>query len=380
MSIEPRQRRRSGSVLVLALLMMVVMFGFLAFAVDLGYLNVLRTQVQRSADAAAVAAAWELIDEDTLTGAGNPEQLISDAGDTAAQYAQLNTVAGKASALAAEDIVIGHLANPSDPDSQITFDEPSRYNAVQIRVQRSADQNGEVPLFFARVLGIDSHSTQGWATAAFVNSFSGFRAPTSGENLQMLPFALDQETWNALMAGTGTDDWSWDAESGQVVAGSDGILEVNLYPQGTGSPGNRGTVDIGSDNNSTADLARQILYGISEEDLEYHGGSLEFDANGELHLGADPGISAGMKDELAAIKGDPRIIPIFSQLTGNGNNAQYTIVQFAGIRITDVKLTGSMSSKRVIIQPAIVLAGGGIPGPPGDPTSNFVYSAVWLVR
>ena len=119
---------------------------------------------------------------------------------------------------------------------------------------------------------------------------------------------------------------------------------------------------------------------ISAEDLQYLGGSLQLDADGHLTLQGDPGISAGIKDELASIKGQPRIIPVFDQVTGPGNNARYRIVQFAGVRIMDVKLTGSMSSKRVTIQPANVLAVGGIPSPGSNRTSRFVYSPVWLVR
>src|SRR5690606_12049527 len=122
------------------------------------------------------------------------------------------------------------------------------------------------------------------------------------------------------------DDWTWNAANETISAGSDGVLEVNLFPQGTGSPGNRGTVDIGSSNNSTADIARQIVHGISAQDLAHHGGRLEFDEDGELELNGDTGISAGVKDELASIRGEPRLIPIFSKVVGPGNNAQYTIV------------------------------------------------------
>jgi hypothetical protein len=198
--------------------------------------------------------------------------------------------------------------------------------------------------------------------------------------LGVLPFSLDDESWSLMLAGTGTDDWTWNSATSQIEAGPDGILELDLYPQGTGSPGNRGTVDVGSNNNSTADIARQILNGVTPQDLEYHGGSLEFDSNGELFLNGDTGISAGIKDELLAIKGKPRVIPVFTQVTGNGNNAQYTIVRFVGIRICEVQLTGSVSSKRVIVQPAQVVAKGGIPSTGSTTTSYYVYSPTWLVR
>ena len=154
---------------------------------------------------------------------------------------------------------------------------------------------------------------------------------------------------------------------------------MNLYPQGTGSPGNRGTVDIGSSNNSTADIARQIVYGISAHDLSYLGGKIQFDANGELQLNGDTGISAGVKDELASIIGKPRVIPIFSKVQGPGNNAQYTIVKWFGIRIMDVQLTGAMSKKHVTIQAAPMVVHGVLPSATTG-TSAYVYSPVVLVK
>ncbi len=109
------------------------------------------------------------------------------------------------------------------------------------------------------------------------------------------------------------------------------------------------------------------------------GKPLEFDANGKLTLNGDTGISAGVKDDLAAIIGQTRIIPIFESVSGNGNNAMYTIVQWAGVRILDVKLTGSMSSKKLIVQPAHVFSKWAKPTAEEN-TSWYVYSPAWIVR
>jgi hypothetical protein len=64
---------------------------------------------------------------------------------------------------------------------------------------------------------------------------------------------------------------------------------------------------------------------------------------------------------LAAIIGKPRVIPIFESVTGNGNNAEYKIVRWQGIRIMAVKQTGSMSQKHVTIQEAPVVTPGVVP-------------------
>jgi hypothetical protein len=249
---------------------------------------------------------------------------------------------------------------------------------VKVRVQRTSEQNGQVNFFFAKALGFNQSSADAQATAAFLSGFSGFKAPADGSNLNILPFALDETTWNNLQT-SGTDSWSYNPDTKTVCAGCDNIKEVNLFPQGTGSPGNRGTVDIGSSNNSTADIARQIVQGVSPADLAHHGGELTFDDCGELHLNGDTGISAGVKNELTSIIGKPRIIPIFSTVVGPGNNADYTIVKFVGVRVVGVKLTGSMSSKHVTIQPCNVVAKGGV-YQPGATSSQYIYSPVWLVR
>jgi len=376
--------RRRGNTVVLCAVMMVMLFAMVAFAVDIGYLMTARSQLQTSADAAALAGCWELIDEDCYSPAWDgPENARSTAG----VYAGLNAVAGVAPALQNDsntsgDVLVGYLSNPHDPNSTMTYATPSEYNAVQVRVRRNTDQNGEIAMHFARVLGINSMPLEAQATAALLKQIGGFRlAASSAETIEILPFALDEETWDAFKAGgTGfTDNWTYHPDTKTVTSGPDGIRELNLYPQGTGCPGNRGTVDIGSSNNSASDLARQIVYGVNASDLSYHGGKIELDSYGELNLNGDTGISAGVKDELDSVKGKPRIIPIFSEVVGPGNNADYTIVAFVGVRIVDVKLTGSMSGKRVLVQPANMVTRGAI-ATTQTGTSDFIYTPVHLVR
>jgi len=374
-----RPSERSGSILVITLLMMVAMLIIVAMAVDLGYVQVAATEMQRSADAAAEAAAWNLLNAQS-PGRTVSQSTLDAVRSTAGQYAGLNRVAQAAPGLALEDAVIGSLVYPYSHTS-LTFGDLSRYNAVSVHVRRTASQNGEIGLFFARVMRINSCPLEVQATAAFCNNVIGFRFPSTGQNLGFMPFALDKETWDALIAGGGTDEYRFDSATGGVVSGTDQIKEANLYPQGTGSPGNRGTVNIGASNNSTAHISSQIRNGLTEADLAFHGGELKLDANGHLFLGGDPGISAGVKDDLASIIGQTRIVPLFDQVTGNGNNAVYRIVGFAGVRILSVKLTGSMSQKKVMLQPApVVMDSGAIPSTSGTPTSTFVYSRAILVK
>jgi hypothetical protein len=238
------------------------------------------------------------------------------------------------------------------------------YNLVEVTAHRdqgsSTNGDGSLPMYFASVLGSQTANVKTSSLAAMLPGV-GFRISPGSGNPEVLPITLDVGTWNAMLAGGGSDDWHFDEDSSAITAGSDGVREVNLYPSGSSlmPPGNRGTVDFGPSGNSTNDIKRQILYGLNESDLSYFGGELRFDSV-PLILNGDTGLSAGIKAELEAIKGKPRAIPLFSSVSGPGNNAMYTIVKFVGIRILDVKLTGG--TKYVTIQPAPFVASTVIPG------------------
>jgi hypothetical protein len=373
---------RRGNIVVLTVILMLGMVGLLAFALDIGYIYTARTQLQRSADAAALAATSRLLEDQIATlGEVTDEVAATNARAEAEVFAALNPICLQSPDLSEDDVVVGTYVVDESGEGSVQEDPDLEYNTVSVRVQRTSAQNGEVQLFFARLMGRETLGLQCDATAAFWSGFRGFQLPSNGDNLGIMPLTIDRDTWeDGILNGGGADNYSYNTDTGAVTAGSDGIPEVNLYPQGTGSPGNRGTVDIGSSGNSTADLVRQLLYGVNAADLEYHGGKLELDANGELELNGDTGISAGIKDALASIKGKPRVIPIFDSVTGNGNNANYTITGFAGVRIMNVKLTGAMSSKNVMIQPAAVQLRGGIRAEEGSTYTRYIYSPVVLVK
>ena len=385
--VEQKRQSRKGAITVLAAILSIVLVGMVAFSVDIGYVLSAKEELQRSADAAALASCWEYGQK--LAKGNTDEASVAAARTNAASFAALNRVTGSAMSLdpntsnsPSGDVVFGYISNFKDSQSAFQTNSANGYNAIRVRLRKDSSMNGEVPYFFGRVFGLEGQVLQSEAIAGMIRDVSGFQAPANGENLDLLPYALDLVTWNEFVANNGSDNYRWNATTKQIESGWDGLVEVNLFPQGTGSPGNRGTVDIGGSNNSTSDIARQILDGISTQDFQAHaaqGRSLEFNANGALYLNGDTGISAGVKNELTAIKGKPRIIPIFESVTGNGNNAEYKLVKWQGIRIMAVNLIGSMSQKHVTIQVAPVLANGVIPSTTTG-TSKYVYSPVVLVR
>ncbi len=366
--------KRRGAAAVFGLFLILSLIVLTAVTMDLGAIRVAQTELRRSADAAAMAACWEMY-EHQQTGVTSPISLQVAAWEAANEISDHNVVGQSAPHLNFLDIEVGEF----DGRSGEFHTALSNHNAVSVTVRRHPWANGELPLFFGSITGRDSQKLQMSATAAMFAAISGFTEPESDETLNILPFALDLPSWEATVAGLTDDDYAY--QNGNLQNGSDGVSETNLYPKGNGSPGNRGTVDIGGDNNSTNDLSRQILNGIARQDLIDLGKPLEFDTNGELELNGDTGISAGVKDELATLIGKTRMIPIFTMVQGNGNNAVYTIVRFEGVRILAVKLTGPARNKHVMIQPAKLVARNTVVDYSGTVTpSSHLVTPVMLVE
>jgi hypothetical protein len=392
-----RSRDRRGSALLLVALALIPLFAMLAFAVDYGRICVAKSELQRAADAAALAAAQELYQSQRPGSKLTPEEGVLEARKAAKEYFELNLAVGTKLTLRDADIEIGYLADASQPEAPLDTSDPAAFNTVRVLGRRDAESNGAIPMTFGRILGMRSTEAKASAVASFINRIAGFKLPPvdEGPHIPMMPFAIDLETWEAALAGKAGDQWSWDAEAQKVVAGSDGIFECNLYPPkqpseksgsrpGKGAPpaskktpaDDRGTVFIGTGTYDKSHLVRQILFGISQADWAYHNGSLTFDENGELFLKGKRSIDPTLGIPLATVRGETRIIPIFSQVNGEGEGTVYTIVAWAGVRILDVQLTGK--DKRVIVQPAEVVTVGTVTG--DQARSFYVYSRVYLAK
>jgi len=283
-SIRPARPdlHRRGNIAVLAALMAMLLLGMVAFTVDVGYVLSSQQELQRTADATALAACWTYGDK---RGQEVPWQdAMATSRLAAADYAAVNVVGNHATDIdlnssndLSGDLVFGYMDDLWDPNCTQQTSSAPFFNSVKVRIRRDDGYNGKVPYFFARVFGATGQDIDAEATAGFLRNVGGFKIPYDNSNIGILPFALDIETWEAMLNdGIGEDDFYWDEETKTLTEGQDGRLEINLFPQGLNAPGNRGTLDIGSANNSTDDIARQVLHGVTPADLAYHGGKLEF--------------------------------------------------------------------------------------------------------
>lgn len=379
---------RKGGVAVIFAAFLPVFIGLIALSIDVAVIATARTKLSATADAAALAGARLLFTDNRLSG-GDVTADITAADSGAVSIARSNTILGRAAVLiqngtnsATSDIFVGYLDTSSTTSSVTTNTAAGLYNAVQARIGVDANRGGIIPSFFAGVDGFKGASLSATSVAIGRNyQVSGFSSGSTGSNAQILPIALDQTTYNAMIAGnplklttTGLplDQYAYSSSTGQVTSGSDGIYESCLYPVSNGSPGNWGTVKVGVSNNSTSTLGAQIVGGITPAQLAtFPGGTIQLSSATtppSLTLSANPGISAGLKSSIDAIIGQTRFIPIYSSVSGNGNNTTYTIVKFAGVRVMADNFQGN--PKYVIVQPAFVNDATAIPSSAESSWSN----------
>src|SRR5436190_18946249 len=314
----PEDRR--GGIIVLAASILVALFAFTAFVVDVGYITLTKAELSKAADGAALAAVIELPDSFGVGATINQSGAETNGRNAAFAVGSANESASRDSTYLdkTRDVRFGKYQWNAGTHKWEKFWNQTPYNMAEVTFRRnvtgtsgpSTAGDGPLNLFFAPVFGTYRAGTQVAATAAMLPAV-GFKLESgSSAKTSILPIALDVPTWDDLvLRNIGTDEYSYNPSTGTVSAGSDGIREVNLYPNGNADlpPGNRGTVDIGPTNNSTADLNRQILEGINESDLAAlaaQGIQLRWD-NGPIVLNGDPGLSAGIKEELDSIKGQP---------------------------------------------------------------------------
>ena len=147
-------RNRRGAIIVLAAVMMSMMLMFVAFAVDLSYMALTKTQLQGAADASALAGAME------LSGTADPATVRANALTAIRAVAAQHRNGDKAAAsIETSDVTFGKMTwNTSSQAYVYNWSESQTpYNIVKVRVDRDAASGGSaddrLPLLFAGIMG-----------------------------------------------------------------------------------------------------------------------------------------------------------------------------------------------------------------------------------
>jgi len=158
-----------GAVAVLVGLMLALFVGVTALAVDVGYMMVVKNELQNVADASALAACGLLGNQ-----YGN-EQPVDRAAirQRAIDAASANRAGNVNITLLGADIEIGTWdQNRTPPFESVSANPP---NAVRVITRRDASANNPITLFFARIFGIQDTPVQAFATAALTGQSAAGR-------------------------------------------------------------------------------------------------------------------------------------------------------------------------------------------------------------
>jgi hypothetical protein len=357
----PKGRR--GAVIALVAVAGTVLLGFAALTIDLGHLYVARAELQRAADAAALAAATACITDAGL--AQYTDALGYTAWQRASDVAYKDPVLGSGMVLRTTDVVAGHH-NFADPTGPLTWAQP--WNAVQVTARRTTDSaNGPISLFFARIWGKEQAEVVATARAALEDQLSSYNLENNQSGTGFLPFAIPEEAYYYLLAH-GPDVYSF--AEGCVLGGGDGIHEVKMYPwtwSGAGGilgcegPGNFGILNIGRANEGTSNLVNQIIQGTTPAQVQAAFGTSTLTFYDETHTAeTGPNIywidgSPGHVTEPIDTAIDNRIGQIFGcflhrGLVETGTTTKYAISGMFFARVMMCNVNG-VAAPGLVVQP-----------------------------
>lgn len=391
--------RRRAVVVIQVGVMLVVLLGFAALTVDLGTLYNARGDLQRTADAAALAGASTYLTDEMMqirmgNGGYDTMAYVTALGTSrAGEFAALNpTIGTSVTNVGSGDVQTGWINLYSASETIHTNPQPKDYNAVKVTVRReggdSEGSNPPVQLFFAAIFGRLSADASASAVAVFDDRFRGISAGAPGAG--MTPFTISENAFGSELAGGG-DQYAYDEASDTVSASPDGIREIRLYPyplSGSGyaeGDGNFGMLNIGTGNQGVEAERVQIINGASADDFVMEVGTSEldfFDDSGNpitYEITGSPGMESSLTSALEEITGQVVGFFVHEQVVLFGSNSVYTITGIRYGRVMAMRLTGPPAQRGFYVQP-VSYAGGEVRIHPDAPSSDGLVGRIVLAR
>ncbi|WP_413248366.1 pilus assembly protein TadG-related protein [Sinomonas flava] len=276
-----------GAVAVLTAILMVVLLGFAALAVDGGMLYAKRGELQNGADAAAIAVAQKCA-------ASLADPLCSSTSSLASSLAQSNTALGQ-----------GGIAS-------LTVNGTARTVTATTQPLEPGSQPGSVALYFARVLGINSAVVGASAQAAWGSPSTGLAPFPLAFSVCQLQGTVDGSLQLIQSFGSGVNPactYGTPGQPAQTVPGGFGWLVQN--PNQCGASINVATAIGGSQpGNSGPAYCDSLLQGW---------------------------ISALQAGQRVVV-----LLPVFVSVSGTGSGATYKLGGFAAFSVKGWNFGGNV--------------------------------------
>jgi Flp pilus assembly protein TadG len=283
---------RRGSVVPQVAVCSFVLLGFAALAIDVGHMYDRRAELQRTADAAAHGAAYEL---------GNYLEAdpLANARAAAQEFCTRNEVFGEGVQLDQDTDVLFGRAVQNVVTGKYTFTPTEQFpNAARVRVRRTADSpSGSIPLFFARIFGLSEKDMSAEATAVLTPRDIVLVADLSASHTD------DSEVKHCAYADVNLYD-VWDGlpsgqDTGQKTDSNGFSSTVNIIDNGDGT--STIVVDVTTDG-SGASLSH-IVFGLPEGAWGMAGDTASSGGGYPIEFGEDPdtGVTGLKFDETSQI-------------------------------------------------------------------------------
>ncbi len=364
-------RRRRGAIAPLAAILLVFLVGMVAFAVDTSWIALTRSELQNTADAAALAGAGQLmkgyVQYNLPKQSGTQKSSIltaamASAKASAREFAAYNT-AGSVGPLVLNDADIEFGFTDQVGNYTVSTASGPYPNTVKVTMRRDSQANGPLKLFFAPVLGVDTINVLATASATCYSATYDTFALRKGDKAGMLPITYDVNFWNNFLS-TGQDP------DGNANVDASGNPVLQVYPS-IKAPGNFGELSLDDSHTGAGTTAGWIAHGMSASDVQ------ALTDNGLLPLSqhkadtwdwqGNSGFKASNVMEINANVGTTYYLPLFQPVTSNlsnyqagvgqGANYYYDIVSFVSVTI----MPSPKGSQQIWVQP----------GPTLDPSAVF---------
>jgi len=341
------KRRDKGQVLVLVALAIFVLLGFAALGIDVGFMYNVRHELQRSADAGALAGASAF-----TTGDWNNSSVRSIADSRAREFAS-------------KDMVVQTTLNPA---SEVTVSFPL-LDRIEVVTSRNAD------LFFARIFGMSNRLI----TARAVAQASVAGPPTNVNCIK--PFAIpypwaDDPAYGTNRDGTPDGEYDGSPAPGETIyrdcQGGVGLCPGTSITLKVGSPSTTGNFPTGQQSSGHFFLMQGNVGGET-----FQGAN---DLRNFISSGCFP-INMGLPVDLMTGNAMGPVVQGIQALIDNATRNGYSTTFPSDYDTNTFEMSSPRVVRVVMYDPSVPIVGGGSGGTQGTGASiqvGYTLAGFWI--
>ncbi len=374
------QTSRRGTLLPAIAIGLLVAAGGIALVLDQLWLSSAQSELQTSANAASLAAAQKLANEELLKPEFDSETWANAVRQTAAAVAGRNLAVGQPVFVSTEPSKDVRLGRPviDDLTGQETYIETDFHpSSVIVMAHRDRESGNPVSLFMPYLTAQPYGDVLASSEASISNSIRAVR-PLDHANVPAWPIAILEkdgdvlDDWNSTIeTAQGSDNFGWDETKKAVIEEPDGLPEMVLKTGSNNELGNVRIVDLGTGFFDSA-LVDQFVDGFNWEHLQEFGSELGFE-EGPLSLGAVSDFQGTPIDQLEKQLGQTRIVLLYERGSNPSSNDHETIkaTRLVSIRLLSIQQVGD--EIELIVQPTIIATRTAVLSDVGDLTQKNKY-------